>query len=427
MKLQLSLLFTLVSLLNTFGQEEMKHYFVYFDYDQYELIEKEQAKIDSIIFSNRETITKIELVGHTDSDGSDDYNLELSKKRVLAVQDYLLQKGVDQKMIVLNYWGEGKPVDENSSEQGKQNNRRVELLVYFKQKYIKPPIVPTNETEEEEEEEEVSVAPIDSIPLQDQGDTILMIDGVQIVISKKDHKKFKDCLMIRPVMTGEEALNNGLTTMTLDNDFLVSCGMISIELKPPCEGCFDKPIKVRFPVGNGDKNCDICKNRVVYDISRNGRWTENAGEKVRRVNISGQYFYEMIIKCPGFKNCDCPKEAKKVKFKIPRKYKLLKFHIVYNCPVGVYTFSLKRNKAENKIPCALSDRVAYVYFEATNKNGDTIRVDRLPISELKHSIWKACKRGRGENKFLIFKTWKHKVYSTYRIRESGIEKYKQKN
>jgi OOP family OmpA-OmpF porin len=72
---------------------------------------------------------RLSIEGHTDSDGADDYNLTLSQKRAAAVRTYLIDNyKVDGGRLEAKGWGEGKPIDANTTAEGKANNRRVELV-----------------------------------------------------------------------------------------------------------------------------------------------------------------------------------------------------------------------------------------------------------------------------------------------------------
>jgi type IX secretion system PorP/SprF family membrane protein len=70
---------------------------------------------------------RIRLEGHTDNNGTDEYNMNLSKNRVNAVKEFLVANGVEASRIETTYFGESKPIADNSSENGKAKNRRVEL------------------------------------------------------------------------------------------------------------------------------------------------------------------------------------------------------------------------------------------------------------------------------------------------------------
>lgn len=68
------------------------------------------------------------IEGHTDSDGADDYNLQLSDQRAAAVKEALVNIGIDAARMETKGLGEGVPVSDNSSAEGKANNRRVEFI-----------------------------------------------------------------------------------------------------------------------------------------------------------------------------------------------------------------------------------------------------------------------------------------------------------
>lgn len=72
---------------------------------------------------------KVKIIGHTDSDGDDKSNLELSKRRAEAVKNFLIKEfNVNQSRIETDGKGESQPVDKNLTPEGKANNRRVEFI-----------------------------------------------------------------------------------------------------------------------------------------------------------------------------------------------------------------------------------------------------------------------------------------------------------
>jgi outer membrane protein OmpA-like peptidoglycan-associated protein len=75
---------------------------------------------------------KIELSGHTDSKGSDDYNQRLSESRAKACVDYLISKGIKADRMVWKGYGETKPIDTNDTDEGRANNRRTEFKILSK-------------------------------------------------------------------------------------------------------------------------------------------------------------------------------------------------------------------------------------------------------------------------------------------------------
>src|SRR5262249_53338095 len=71
----------------------------------------------------------LDVEGHTDSVGGDDYNMQLSEHRAQSVRDYLVQQGVPEGTIVSRGFGKTRPVATNDSPEGRQQNRRVELVL----------------------------------------------------------------------------------------------------------------------------------------------------------------------------------------------------------------------------------------------------------------------------------------------------------
>ena len=73
--------------------------------------------------------TYIDVLGHTDSDGSDAYNQTLSERRAQSVADYLVGKGVQSARLATRGYGESQPIASNATEEGKAANRRVEIKI----------------------------------------------------------------------------------------------------------------------------------------------------------------------------------------------------------------------------------------------------------------------------------------------------------
>jgi len=73
--------------------------------------------------------TVVEVAGHTDSTGSDSYNQSLSERRAGSVSSYLTSQGVAQQRIITVGMGESRPVADNTTDSGRQANRRVEITM----------------------------------------------------------------------------------------------------------------------------------------------------------------------------------------------------------------------------------------------------------------------------------------------------------
>lgn len=71
----------------------------------------------------------IEIAGHTDDVGDDESNLKLSQKRAETVRNYLISKGISYKRVVAKGYGESQPIAPNSTQEGRQKNRRTEVRI----------------------------------------------------------------------------------------------------------------------------------------------------------------------------------------------------------------------------------------------------------------------------------------------------------
>jgi outer membrane protein OmpA-like peptidoglycan-associated protein len=78
---------------------------------------------------NRYDQSTIDIIGHADSDGADDYNLNLSRQRASSVAQYLVQRNVLADRLYVDGRGESQPIASNQTAEGKAQNRRVEILI----------------------------------------------------------------------------------------------------------------------------------------------------------------------------------------------------------------------------------------------------------------------------------------------------------
>jgi outer membrane protein OmpA-like peptidoglycan-associated protein len=103
-----------------------------FDFNKATIRPESDGLMNEIISVIKENphIKKIAIEGHTSSEGSDKYNLKLSDKRAKAVMDYLVKKGgLPKEMFTAKGFGESRPIADESTEEGKEANRRVEFNI----------------------------------------------------------------------------------------------------------------------------------------------------------------------------------------------------------------------------------------------------------------------------------------------------------
>lgn len=73
--------------------------------------------------------TNIVVEGHTDSTGSETYNMDLSRRRSMSVTDFLIKNGIDSNRLITKWFGEEQPKHTNETAEGRAKNRRVELAI----------------------------------------------------------------------------------------------------------------------------------------------------------------------------------------------------------------------------------------------------------------------------------------------------------
>ncbi|WP_296892542.1 OmpA family protein [Thiobacillus sp.] len=102
---------------------------VNFDFDKATLRQEDIAIIDKDVTGlDKWGNVNIEVAGHTDSRGSDKYNMKLSQRRAEAVRNYLISKGIAADRLTAKGYGESQPIADNATDEGRFKNRRVELI-----------------------------------------------------------------------------------------------------------------------------------------------------------------------------------------------------------------------------------------------------------------------------------------------------------
>jgi OmpA-OmpF porin, OOP family len=103
---------------------------VYFDYDKAVIKRRSFPLLDEVAQALADNPDlHVDVEGHTDSRGPDDYNKALSQQRAEAVRDYLVAQGVDESRLNPVGYGEDKPIADNRTKAGRDQNRRVEFVI----------------------------------------------------------------------------------------------------------------------------------------------------------------------------------------------------------------------------------------------------------------------------------------------------------
>lgn len=103
---------------------------VYFDSGKWDIKPESYASLNKLYdMLVSDMAMKIEVGGHTDTDGNDPANMQLSQRRADAVKQYIVKKGISANRILTKGYGETAPLAPNNTEDGKAKNRRTEIKV----------------------------------------------------------------------------------------------------------------------------------------------------------------------------------------------------------------------------------------------------------------------------------------------------------
>ncbi|MDO8365533.1 MAG: OmpA family protein [Saprospiraceae bacterium] len=106
---------------------------IYFEFDKDELMPRSFVELNKLLKIMRENPKlSIEIMGHTDALGDNDYNLDLSRRRALAVVNFLQENKVSKSRLLSHGEGEARPIASNETDEGRAQNRRVEFVVVKK-------------------------------------------------------------------------------------------------------------------------------------------------------------------------------------------------------------------------------------------------------------------------------------------------------
>ena len=103
---------------------------IYFASNSFVVSPESFVEIDKLVkFMKKNPSVSARLEGHTDSVGSDVYNMNLSMNRCASVKKYMVEKGIDETLLEVIGFGETKPIADNATAEGRDKNRRLEFVI----------------------------------------------------------------------------------------------------------------------------------------------------------------------------------------------------------------------------------------------------------------------------------------------------------
>lgn len=254
------------------GQSEKLR--IHFESDSYELSENEQQRVASLKRKLKQ-YESIHIMGHTDSDGSDSYNLSLSEKRAETVSRLISSLGYKSE---IKTYGENTPLASNGSEEGKRLNRRVEIWLKGK---IQPKPKPKR-----------------------RRDTLAFGD-VMATSDNPDMAKWG--LKVELITDPVEMLAEDMETLTDDGRPLRSAGVPCVSARrAPLDdkGNFTEPVLVLVPVPESIENPDEYFMWDTTAVASSVLW--NNSKEIPIVEQDGRNYYEIPFRRPTCHNIDLP-------------------------------------------------------------------------------------------------------------------------
>lgn len=102
---------------------------LFFETGKYTLDKNSKTELNKLATLIRQNILKVEISGHTDNVGTAKDNENLSAKRAESVCNYLISQGINKNLLVAKGFGASQPVGDNTTEEGRKNNRRIEIKI----------------------------------------------------------------------------------------------------------------------------------------------------------------------------------------------------------------------------------------------------------------------------------------------------------
>jgi hypothetical protein len=259
---------------------------LYFAKDQFDLTENSKHKLDSLLGTITDPSEELLLVGHTDSDADVSYNKTLSLNRTRAVQSYLYDHDVRNR-IHIDWKGESKPINANKDEGEKTLNRRVEIIRNYRED--------SNQLEKLSKPEQTFV-------INPSRDTILVgKEGTQVFIRAgsfivKDPNAPVEIKLTEFYKKSDFILNN-LSTTTTQDELLESGGTIDIQASSGNETVMLKQgasLQVLFKDKKADDNMQAYYAREGETVTK---WSKDPQDKATMEPI-------LISKAFKIKNLD---------------------------------------------------------------------------------------------------------------------------
>lgn len=374
----------------TIAQESLKNT-IEFEKDKFSLSTQARLELDRLCDTLKKiNLLEVQMIGHTDSDANDAYNLILSKNRVTAVQNYLIHKGIDATFLVSEFEGETHPVASNEDEDGMKKNRRVEIIVNYRLPIeLVEPFLKPNDC---------------------KADTMVRLEkGTLVKINKCLYENNPDCIQIKEILNQADAGAAGLETVDTRGNLLVSGGMFEYDI---CEG-----VEVVF-YAESSRNC-FSGSMDLWEIDGDGKWKKISDQPLETVEMDGVNYYPINVSGFGMCNLDqLPPRVQLNKIKFKSEGGLQLDTVILSCDCAFWRVSAgptnkRKRKVKIEVLCCIDTQVDIAVTTPTN---DTLIFEVQPLANLERGSRRGYCSNKIEKKWWIFNKRERGQYRKYKVR-----------
>lgn len=357
---------------------------VFFDVNKDVIKKTEFEKLDKLIedLKTKSDYTVL-LTGHTDSTGDPEFNLALSERRVSNVYDYLVDKGMDENVLDKAFFGSAKPREENSDEDKRMKNRRVEITIFYKEKPKPEPPKPVADT--------------------CKGDTtISMGNGVMMRMNICTWKTFmannKKGIKVDLTQGVSDIMNSEYPLRNAKYQNLMMAGILKIST--PGDSCLAQKATVILPL---EAECYKKAKISLFENKTKNYWEPNKTTRPNILKDKTSVKVEIPVSCSGVIACAGVYTGKyRTKFKTS-DLNITELYVASECP----TMIIPARKIGSSWEVMYDKLNPEAKVFAKTEDGSVFQVQGPELRTLKHG-------------FTLSKPKQNRVYKKYKLSSKSL-------
>jgi len=357
---------------------------IFFDVNKDAIKKAEFEKLDKLAedLKTKSDFTVL-LTGHTDSTGDPEFNLALSERRVTNVYDYLVEKGLDEDVMEKAFFGSAKPREQNSDEDKRMKNRRVEITIFYKEKPKPEPPKPVADT--------------------CKGDTtISMGNGVMMRMNICTWRSFmsnnKKGIKVTLTQGASDIINSEYPLRNAKYQNLLMAGILKIST--PGDSCLAQKATVILPL---EAECYKKAKISMFETKTKNYWEPNKNTRPNILKDKTTVKVEVPVTCSGVIACAGVYTGKyRTKFSTS-DLNVTELYVATDCP----TMLIPARKVGSSWEIMYDKLNSQAKVFAKTDDGSTFQVQGPELRTLKHG-------------FTLSKPKQNRIYKKYKLSSKSL-------